>query len=302
MKLFKKKGKILAAALAMMTFSTAAAVTGTVAWFTASNVVEATGMSIQADTEQGILISNESKAEWKASIEASHNGQVSSSQAAFIPTSTANGTNWYHANSDDRNNHAAYGGYTPISVGQNGSSGVYAVTTPDLSITNKNVYLLNSFFLRASIPTQVTAPKLYANLVEVTAPSTSNSAELNKSLRVLLAGTVDTVDNPAAASPTVTSKSFVKIFAPLETGEDLKPYTVNGATAITPLNEKNVVLENNVQIPASSNDPAAAALEIKVYVYFEGEDEHCKSANIPAEVLDTLSLKCKFGTETIANA
>ena len=72
----KKMKKIMAAAIAMMTFSTAAAVTGTVAWFTASNIVSASGMSIQADTEQGILISNEGFATWKDSVVASHNGEI----------------------------------------------------------------------------------------------------------------------------------------------------------------------------------------------------------------------------------
>ena len=289
----KKMKKIMAAAIAMMTFSTAAAVTGTVAWFTASNVVTASGMSIQADTEQGINISNESKLEWKESATASHTGKIGENQAAFIPTSTVNGSTWYHANSDDRDSHEAYGAYTTLSVAQNGSTGVYAVTNPDLSITNKNVYLLNSFYLRASIPTPVNASKLYVNLVEASATG-SNSTALNKSLRVL----VNYVNN--------TTILGSAIFAPFEDGSatpsELVQYTVGGVDSqtYTPYNEKNVVLAENVTIPAASNNSADAALEIKVFVYFEGEDANCKSANIPAAVLDTLALTCKFGTETIA--
>ena len=82
---FSKKSKVMAAAIAMLTLSTAGAVTGTVAWFTSSNVVTASGMSIQAEAEQGILIANESFATWKDSVEASHKG----ANKTFIPTSTA---------------------------------------------------------------------------------------------------------------------------------------------------------------------------------------------------------------------
>lgn len=290
----KKMKKVVAAAIAMMSLSTAAAVTGTVAWFTASNTVSASGMSIQADTEQGINISNELRAEWKESATASHNGKISDAQAKFIPTSTVNGSTWYHANSDNRDSHVAFGSYTTLTVAQNGSTGVYAVTNPDLSITNKNVYLLNSFFLRASIPAQVTAPKLYANLVEATTTGT-NSTALNKTLRVL----VNYVDTDHV---TVLGSA---IFAPFETGDDLKAYSKIGGVegqSYTALNQRNVELASNVVIPGASNNSSDPALEIKVYVYFEGEDANCKSANIPAKVLDTISLTCKFGTETIANA
>ena len=283
----KKLRKVMASAIAMMTFSTAAAVTGTVAWFTASNVVTATGMSIKADTEQGINISNESKTVWKESAEASHNGKIGENQAAFIPTSTYDGVHWYHANSEDRDSHEAFGGYTTLTYEQNGSSGVYAVTNQNLSITDKNVYLLNKFYLRSSTPFVVNAPKLYVNSIAATA-ATSNSTALNKSLRVLV-------------STTVSSTDYIKVFAPFETGNELKSYDVaTNAGSYTALNQQNVELvPTALQIPAASDDTSAAALEIRVYVYFEGEDVNCKSANIPSEVLDTISLTCKFGTEIL---
>ena len=54
-----KKSKILAPALAILCLSTAASVTGTVAWFAANNVVNATGMNIHAQASYSLVINNE---------------------------------------------------------------------------------------------------------------------------------------------------------------------------------------------------------------------------------------------------
>lgn len=52
-----KKSKILAPALAILCLSTAASVTGTVAWFAANNVVSATGMSVHSTLPSSLAIS-----------------------------------------------------------------------------------------------------------------------------------------------------------------------------------------------------------------------------------------------------
>lgn len=58
----KKRSKILAAAIAMMTLSTAATVTGTVAWFAANNVVTVNNMTVNAKSDTAyLLIGNSSQ-------------------------------------------------------------------------------------------------------------------------------------------------------------------------------------------------------------------------------------------------
>lgn len=266
----KKFKKIVAAAIAMMTLSTAAAVTGTVAWFTASNVVTANGMSLTADTEQGINISNESLTEWKDSIEASHNGTLNGAQAKFIPTTTADASAWKHGNSADRNNHAASGELVTLTLAEAGN-GIMKVNNPGDAIHDKNVYLLNKFYLRSSTPMAIENKTLYCN--SVTAERSGESQEIDFSFRVLVKyGTT----------------SF--IYAPFEETDP-----ENSALAPT---ETNKVLGSNVTIPASTVTTASQLVEISVYCYYEGEDSHCKSINIVPN-FNTLSVTCKFGTETI---
>jgi len=272
----KKMKKIMAAAIAMMTFSTAAAVTGTVAWFTASNVVTASGMSLQADTEQGINISNEAKEVWKESATASHTGIVGSGENAqqkFIPTTTEDGSAWKHGNSDDRNNSDAVGELETLTI-SGPTDGIAKVNKEGSSINGKNVYLLNKFYLRSSIPTAINASKLYVN--SMVASGSAADAYLDLCFRVL-----------------VKCAGGYAFFAPFEETADTKAPVANLKSA------KNVVLANNVTIPAASDLSTADAYEIEVYCYFEGNDSNCMSKNITA-TLNTLSLECKFGTEEIA--
>lgn len=270
---FSKKSKVMAAAIAMLTLSTAGAVTGTVAWFTSSNVVTASGMSIQAEAEQGILIANESFATWKDSVEASHKG----ANKTFIPTSTADTVTWYHANAADYDNYAHtgdYASYTGNAISNN--DGVYYIS---LNSEDKNIYLKNDFYIKASTPEAQTEETLYVN--SVVATGNDASVELDKALRFV-----------------VVYNETVKVFAPFEEDTELAAYTVNGATSVTPLNEKNVVLASNVTIPGSETTNANT-LKVSTFVYFEGEDAHCKSSNIKA-TLDRLNVEVKFGTEVIA--
>lgn len=271
----KKMKKIMAAAIAMLALSTAGAVTGTVAWFTASNVVSASGMSLQADTEQGINISNEAKAEWKESATASHTGKTGETQEKFIPTTTEDAVTWKHGNSDDRNKSDAVGELETLTLSAL-TDGIAKVNKNGSSIDGKNVYLLNKFYLRSSIPTEIVAPKLYVNLMKAT--GSAASTELDKSFRVL-----------------VKCNGGLEIFAPFETEADSK-----APVDASNLGEaKNVELAQNVTIPAASNVSTDAAFEILVYCYFDGNDSNCMSKNITTD-FSTLALECKFGTETIA--
>ena len=54
----KRMKKIMAGAIAMMTLSTAATVTGTVAWFAANKTVYANGMSVKAEAPSSLVISD----------------------------------------------------------------------------------------------------------------------------------------------------------------------------------------------------------------------------------------------------
>lgn len=270
----KKMKKVVAAALAMMTLSTAAAVTGTVAWFTASNTVTASGMSLQADTEQGITISNEQLAVWKDSATASHDGTLSNTQAKFIPTTTTDAVTWKHGNSDNRDDHTAVGGLKDLVLADAGN-GIAKVNNPGDAIHNKNVYLLNKFYLRSATPMEIAGKTLYCNSVVAERAKGAEVQQIDFAFRVL-----------------IKYGSVVKIYAPFE---DTVPENnaIQGGTL-------DQVLGENVTIPASTVAGPDGLIKIEVYCYYEGEDTHCKSANIVPN-FNTLSVTCKFGTEKVGD-
>ena len=274
----KKMKKIMAAAIAMMTFTTAAAVTGTVAWFTASSEVRVSGMNVQADVETGIVIANEthaSESDWHAdAVTASHDGTVSTVQQKFIPTSTANATTWYHANSDqyDNGQHGLdYTSYT-TSSGITEANGIGTVTA-----LSKNIYLLNKFYVKTSSTVALTGQDLYIKNVAATGSSVSEN--LNKSLRLAV----------------VLSGETAKIFAPITT-DSPATYTVGGTSSVTLSSGQVDLNATAIEIP---NNQTASPLEISTYIYFEGEDVNNKSSNITA-TLDNLSVTFTFGNEAHA--
>lgn len=293
--------------------------------------VTATGMKVKAQAEGGIVISNEAKSNWKASADASHVISGTTIIATeLIPTSTANGAQWYHAVSDDADNakkNQESSKYTSISTANNNlsvddgvaywtpaikASGTYddsityysdIATTTDvdtsaftpgttdvsmyyiLDSTNKKaIYLVNSFYIQSSADAiTLGADGLYINSVTAST-TTSNTTNLNKSLRVIVYLNDGT-------------NTFSKIFAPIS-GADAT-YNVKNATSVTPVASgvKNTST-GLVNIPAYASD-GTGAITASIYVFFEGEDSNCKSANL-ASVIDTLDIEVVFGTTPIA--
>ena len=284
----KKKSKIIAAAMALLSFSTAATISGTVAWFTAANVVSVSGMSIQAEAEQGIVISNEAKSEWKISATASHNG----ADKTFVPTSTANATNWYHAYSDDVNNGQSGVVRTEITAVDNittpsamgtADDGVYGFNDNG---TWKRVYLLNSFYLQASGTAAVNGQDIYLQDLEAKVSDAAPAQELSKALRLL-----------------VKNGSTVSVFSPVAGAT--ATYSVNGATSVTPVlasataaPAQTAIVATNVNLPAYTA-AGTNAVQLDVYIFFEGEDANCKSANIVAS-LERIAISFKFGNKAHA--
>ena len=275
----KKRSKILAAAIALLGFSTAASITGTVAWFTANNIVSATGMQIQAQAEEGIVIAEElasySDASWKTNVTAAHNG-VASDNKGYIPTSTANAANWYHGNSESADTHEAGTGdnavqeVTPVTV----ADGIGSATVN--GITNRHLYLLNHFYVQSTVPTDGIAHQdLQIKNVKATDSSTDAKAlALNKSLRVLF-----------------KLGSTVKIYCPLLEADFTAAGQAGAAEYINGDDTTPFVLASDTTIPAYVANANTSCLDVEVYCYFEGEDTNCKSANIGTFASIAISFK-----------
>lgn len=278
--MFKK----LLPALFMLLVSAIMVTTSTFAWFSMNTQVTATGMQIQAKSEGGIVISNESGADWNASATASHN-----SVAQLVPVSTSDVAAWYHNKSSDADDAmpdqqtATYATVSSDSKWTNENGIQFIDTDESGSLDNGEnaYYLLNKFYIKSSA--EAIDPAIL-KINSVVATGASTSANLDASLRVA-----------------VKIGGVVYIYAPV-TGATLTYRIAGGNTDIAATASTGTGIVNTLTTVTSIPDNTATvanAVEAEIYIYFEGEDENCKSSNITS-TLDTLQVSVTFGTTDAA--
>lgn len=255
----------LLAAIAMVLVAAIALGSSTYAWFVASGTVKADGMKVQAQAESGILI-KENKADAKFGTVAT----VNATAAKLYPTSTTDLTKWYHAVSQQADNaesqQTAVNAYTEL---QDTALGEYR--------------LLNQFVIRSATDTAISNAKLQIQNVTV---SDGNTTEfLNKSIRVGI---------KVSAGGAQDSKTY--IYAPKAgsaftlTAKYANNKEVTENTEATP---NDFLTLANDTIPANDT-----GLIVDVFVWYEGEDEECKTSNIISSTgsltPDELSVSVEF--------
>lgn len=273
----------LMAAIAMVVVSVVALSSSTYAWFAANTQVTAEGMSVQAQAENGIVITNANGTDWKSTANA-----VTAS-ATLFPTSTRDANTWYHNVSDDAGSSkssqeaSSYTDLTSNLVVSNSTYGVGYIDKDSDSTytpgTDDGYYLLNTFKIKSS-SADMTGITLYINKVEVTT-STSSSTALNGSLRVAIVVGGQTYIYAPVNGATTTYK-----VGGSET-EDFTPYTT--------LTGKNL---STTVTSISATD--ASATPVSIYCFYEGEDANCKSSNITGITPDSLSVTVQFGITPIS--
>ena len=258
----------------------------TYAWFTMSKTVSVTGMKVKAQATDGLVISGDNKANWKVDWDVAMETGV-----ALYPTSTNGATtpSWavaYSKEFDDawkNQNQSGAGGYTDLTMtyttsgtsGDTFSNGVDGIGQAESPTRN---YVLKKTYFIKSTGESAWDTNLYINEVTATATTEtgSGSGDLNKALRVLV----------------VVNGSDHFIYAPI-TGYD---------------NATKFKGEDNLTLIAATTDSQCAsvtsipntdagAIRVDMYMYYEGEDENCKSSNVTAISVDTLTISARFGVE-----
>lgn len=300
----------LAAAIAMTLVSTVALGSSTYAWFTMNKEVSVTNMQVRALAEDGLLVNEaaEPGATWDEEATAA---QTASSKLALLhPASTADGLTWYHAASTKYNDAAdagagaingnlvngAYetiGTLTPITAMSNATASAgsqAAFSTMGVTSTSAAGYYVHyTYYLKTSAQSALTldGTQMYVNIKSVTATindgSTAASANLDKSLRV-----------------GIKLNSHFYIYAPVA-GFDDSYYVAAGDTATAPIAGNVVTKTDLASLPAVTSD----GTPVEVYLWYEGEDTNCKSANATAATLDNIKVDIKFelvGAEAVPTA
>jgi hypothetical protein len=272
---FSPTKKIFSAA-AMLAVSASMLATSTYAWFSMNTNVTATGMSVQAKAEGGIVIANANGTPW------SNTASAVTASAVLFPTSTKDVTTWYHnksTNADEAQGSQAASTYETLTLAKSASTygvGYVEDGTVGYDGTEAAYYLMNKFTVKSSSET-LNNVTFYINSVSVT--GTNTSAALDASLRIAIK---------------VAGDSTTYIYAPVAGAT--ATYKVGGSdqTAIT------VKTASDKNVATSINTISTTGTDVEVYAYFEGEDAACKSTNASGLTLDNLAVEVVMGTATIA--
>lgn len=310
-----KNTRKLISAVGMLLISASMLVTSTFAWFTMNREVEVRNLTVQAKAEGGLLISETSGYTANDIWDDTANSvtETDDAKVALYPTSTANSSNWYHATSTTVNNaaNAIEGeasdykseGYTLLNLdsneiqaamsGSNSKKDVYYVDSGETGYDDEDAkyYIKYTYYLKTSTE-GVTSLGLNSgnqnvNISVVNVTGNDNSIDLNKAIRIGIE---------------IGNKFY--IFAPCAGATNT--YYVNAAKTATTVVDSSTSTHDEPMTVATalSSLPGVKQTGTPVYIYmwYEGEDENCKSENIVA-TLDELTVNVEFKLVTLeANA
>ena len=252
-----KKTKVIIPALGMLLLSTAASVTGTVAWFAANASVSATGMQLKAKTDsEYLVISHDSDtATWTAGITEKTITFAFPASAEVLPTSrveVSSTMSWVTASGTSTSNGAASGALTALDINESGHYGVAG---------GKNYFIYDVIYVGlAKGSSASSASKLLKCNVDFTA---TQSSDLNKCLTVgIYAGT------------TIGTNNFTESYL----------LNDNGTTKVTKAG--NNTIYTGADLSSTAGQP------IVVYAYFDGENVNCTTEK--AINLANINIDCTF--------
>lgn len=238
-----KKTKIIIPALGLLVLSTAASVTGTVAWFAANATVNANGMVLKAKTDsQFLVISHDSaSATWQAGVTATSVNLTYPANAEVLPTSrqsVESTLSWVTASGTSTTNGAASGALTALDISETSNYGVAG---------GKNYFVYDVVYVGLAKGSSAADGKKVTCDVDFTA---SSSSELNKCLTV-----------GVFAGSTIGANNWTESY-------------VLGSNATSKVDKAG---SNTIYSGANLSDTAGQP--IAIYAYFDGNDAACTTAN-----------------------
>ncbi len=238
--------KQLVAAVAMVCVAAVALGSSTYAWFVSNNSVTADGITVNATSEAGILISHHGDGKYSTAASGIFN-----SAHSLYPTSTNDASKWFHASAKEADKSvAADNTMKTLTIAE--TNGVGAAD-------GKDYYVVDKF----DIYTTGSANNLVVNNIDVN----NDTIDFDKSLRLLFV-----CDNGG------TEKKFVVAPGYNGTGDDKNVKYEVGTNAdgktVAGTQTTAYTVENNADniLSATVSQTKDTPTVVTVYAYFEGED------------------------------
>lgn len=265
----------LLAAIAMVLVASIALGSSTYAWFASNSKVEATGMSVQATTAKNLVISTDNTLRTN---EATTQASTFTGTCTLNPSSvqTLAGSQNFFKVTDSKG--------VDYTGGKAGTGTKFEAATPVTSGISGDV-AKHTFYIRVDGTTSDTMSNLYVNKITVTR---GTAQEISKALRVgVVCGGNGFIYAPITDA-TTTYNAIIKEGTVASVDADIYKDGTGSAlnentTALTAY-ESTSVLANTVKSDVYT--------QVDIYIWYEGEDNACTSAN--GVSVENLSVSLEF--------
>lgn len=261
--------KKLVPTICMLLVSAVLLGSSTYAWFSMNTQVTATGMSVKATTSKNLVISNAAGGTFAASAESIYTTTVT-----MKPASTADGKAWFTMENG-----------TGVDLDGAANTGAAFVTASPTALTSADAnpgtiaVAQYSYYVKTDGASDATFDKLYVKSINVTG---DDGDALSKALRIA-----------------VVCGENAFIYNPLGGTATYKGVVATGTVGTDTVFSTNDVTLSAVNTPNNSlGAVSTTATEVKVYVWYEGQDANCKTAN----TLTIKTLSISIGFEAADNA
>ena len=240
--------KQLVAAVAMVCVAAVALGSSTYAWFVSNNSVTANGITVNATSEAGILISHHDEDKYSTTASGIFN-----SAHSLYPTSTNDASKWFHASAKEADKSAAADNtMKTLTIAE--TNGVGAAD-------GKDYYVVDKF----DIYTTGSANDLVVSNIDVN----NDVIDFDKSLRLLFVCADGSTEKKFVVAPGYNGTSDDKnVKYEVGTNADGKTEAGTQTTAYTVENNGKNILSATVS--QTKDTPTV----VTVYAYFEGEDKN----------------------------
>lgn len=282
-----KKARKIIPALAMLLVSAIMMSTASFAWFTLSNQVTVSGMQVTAKSNGGLVIAYAAKGSgtWAVPAQTKYSTNAIFDSAndwyngasQIMPVSNSKGTdNWFYGEAAVADNAAVNG------------EGFKAIPSAPETYYYKTVLFIKSLD-DTDTPHTLTVDQVTAT------PKGSGGSDLEKSVRVAVK-VIKTEDDPATDGVNEEEATWL-YFAPNSEDTATNLTYVSAVGAVANYTEADMHVGGAKFVPSvpfidSVSVKNSVSTRVEVYVYFEGQDENCKSTF--AYDLRALDISVKF--------
>ena len=267
----------LLAAIAMVLVAALALGSSTYAWFVASGTVTAEGMSVQAQAEGNLVIRYKLDT-WSTVATAEPSTTVS-----LLPASTDNLSNWVYSKATLASAHDSDGTYTNLVT----KGKVDPTADNNTEATKSDYVMIRKFQVRSATASEVDASKgLFVNKITVTIPSEQVEKDLSTALRVgVRCGDTSLIFGPVGTPQYGKLTNGENSARGVHVYENSSASSVTGKEVTLALTGYSGTTPNNTLYRGTIPIEVNKAVDVFIYVWYEGEDTRLFSDNYIAQNL-----------------